>query len=63
VGWLHELLIDFRDFPNCTLDSVAKTPTPGSARHPRLSKTTYGESSLLAVTDRGGKCTCLPFQS
>jgi hypothetical protein len=31
VGWPNELLIDF---PDCTLDSVANTPTPDSARHP-----------------------------
>ena len=63
VGWPDELLIDFPDFPDCTLDTVANTPTPDSARHPCLSKTTKGEPSLLAVIDRGSKCTRLPFQS
>jgi hypothetical protein len=63
VGWPDELLIDFPDFPDCTLDTVANTPTPDSYLHPCLSKTTNGESSLLAVIDRGGKYTHLPFQS
>jgi hypothetical protein len=26
VGWPDELLIDFPDFPDCTLDSAAQTP-------------------------------------
>jgi hypothetical protein len=26
VGWPDELLIDFPDFPDCTLDSAADTP-------------------------------------
>ena len=32
VGWPDELLIDFPDFPDFTLDSVANTPAPESAR-------------------------------
>ncbi len=29
VGWLDELLIDFPDFPDRILNSVANVPTPG----------------------------------
>lgn len=40
VGWPDELLIDFPDFPDFTIDSVANTPTPEPALYPYLFKTT-----------------------
>ena len=39
VGWPDELLINFPDFPDCILDSVAITPTPHPIRCPSTSLT------------------------
>jgi hypothetical protein len=41
VGWPDELLINFPDFPDCILDSVAIAPTPHPIRCPSTSLTGF----------------------